>query len=225
MLTMHAMKAAEVLFAFSLTVCPTMPCFAQTSTQPEPQAQNKSQVTEGLEVRIIPDRSRIVVGQQLTLRIEIWNTGDEDFYICRNMLDFGAHACRLTLTFTPRGKGGGHGLAGDCYYQKPPPAEEFAGDLAALWILLPPKHFYGTTLKISREDYNRELEEPGRYRLTGEYDSEGLMSGINCNATSYFPDQVAKLRNKAWVGKIQSTPVTIQVVKAKPLPSASSASR
>jgi hypothetical protein len=127
--------------------------------------------------------------------------------------------------FTPRGKGGGHGLARDCYHEKPPPPEEFARDLAALWILLPPKHFYGTTLEISREDYNRELEEPGRYRLTGEYDSEGLMSGINCNATSYFPDQVAKLRNKAWVGKIQSTPVTIQVVKAKPAHSASSASR
>jgi hypothetical protein len=104
MLTMHAMKAAGVLFAFSLTVCATMPCFAQTSTQPETQAEKKSQVTEGLEVRIIPDKSRIVVGQRLTLRIEIWNTGDQDFYICRNLQDFGAFACHLTLTSLPVGK-------------------------------------------------------------------------------------------------------------------------
>jgi hypothetical protein len=214
--TMHAMKAARVLFVFSLTVCATMPSFAQSSAQPEPQTEMKAQVTEGLDVRIIPDKSRIVVGQRLTLRIEIWNTGDQDLYICRNMLDFSAYACRLTLTFTPRGKGEGHGVAGDCYNEKPPPPEDFAKNLAALWILLPPKHFYGTTLNISRVEYNRELEEPGRYRLTGEYVSGGLLSGANCNTTSYFPDQVAKLRNKAWVGKIQSTPVTIQVMKTKP---------
>jgi hypothetical protein len=211
---MHAMKAAEVLFAISLAVCATMPSLAQSSTQPRTQAEKNSQVTEGLEVRIIPNRSRIVVGQQLTLRIEIWNTGDQDFYICRDMLAFGGYACHLTLNFTPRGKANGHGLAADCYNEKPPPSEDFARYLTELWILLPPKHFYGTTLKISRLDYNRELEEPGRYRLTGEYSSGGLLSGANCNVTSYFPDQVARLRNKAWVGRIQSTPVTIQVVRA-----------
>jgi len=186
---------------------------AKTTASSEPDAQGRPESVKDLELRITPIKSVVAVGQTLRLRVEFWNDSSTPLFICKDFLAHAAVGCGLTFSFTPHGKGPGSGLAGDCYLDGR--KFNFAKELAQHWILLPPKTFYGTEVVLYPDSNNHELEEPGSYRLGGQYFSGGLLSGANCNAISLFPDEVALLPGKSWTGTLDSNSVAVRVVAKK----------
>jgi hypothetical protein len=186
---------------------------AKTTANSEPDFQGRPASVEDLALRITPTKSVVIVGQTLGLRVEFWNDGNTPLFICKDFLAQAAVGCGLTFSFTPHGTGPRSLSAGDCFLggQK----FNFAKELMQHWVLLPPKTFYGAGVVLYRDSNNHELEEPGSYRLSGEYSSGGLLSGANCNAISLFPDEVASLPGKSWTGRLNSNSVAIRVIAKK----------
>ena len=187
--------------------------YAKTTASSDPDSQRHTESVKDLELRITPLKSVVVVGQTLRLRVEFWSNGDTALFICKDFLASAAVGCGLTFSFTPHGTGPGSGSAGDCFLggQK----FNFAKELAQHWILLPPKSFYGTEVVLYRDSNNHELEEPGSYHLSGQYFAHGLLSKFNCNTVALFPDEVALLPWKSWVGTLDSNSVAIRVIAKK----------
>jgi len=184
-----------------------------TGSGAETDAQTQPESAKDLELRITALKSVVVVGQTLRLRVEFWNNGATPLFICKDFLTSSAVACGLTLSFTPHGTGPGSGLAGDCF----PGGQKFnfAKELAQHWILLSPKSFYGTEVLLHPSSNNHELEQPGNYHLSGQYFAYGLLSKFNCDTVALFPDEVALLPWKSWMGVLNSNVVAIRVVAKK----------
>jgi hypothetical protein len=64
---------------------------------PEPTTPALGQ-DEKIEVRISPVKNTIASGETLKVRVEIWNVGNKNIFVCR---DFQSHApqCGLRLIF------------------------------------------------------------------------------------------------------------------------------
>jgi hypothetical protein len=174
---------------------------------------------EHLEVRIVPLKNTIIAGETLQLRVEFWNKGNQDFFLCKEILE-PSSGCSLKLAFEPHGKGEAHGSAGDCVpwgMRKNPDknASAFEKELSRRWVLLPPRHFYGTVIPLDRDSNNHELEEPGTYRLSGRFASGGMLSTANCNDLVGYPEEVAQLPAGSWKGQVDTNTVVVRVVAKK----------
>jgi len=165
-----------------------------------------------LEVRLIPDKNVVTDGQILRLRVEFWNIGRKDLFVCKDFQLPNNSACGLTFTITPVGKGPGEGGAVDC---GAPAGESFAMDIAKEWVLLPPNHFYGTIINIDPDSYGGALTTPGRYRIKADYFSAGLAKAdgpMTCNRVAFYTKEIASLSAKVWEGNMHSEPMVIDVI-------------
>jgi hypothetical protein len=175
--------------------------------------QNAGKVERQIEVRIIPKTKVVRAGWPLEVQVEIWNVGSQQVFIEKTVYELCAHSpLRLSLDLGPPLKPGpGEACAADCIDD---PKASFTSRVVGRWITLPAGHFYGTVVRMDAGIFP-QLKTPGRWRLRGEYGSNGDLSSSICvfSPTLLDPEQVAKPPFKAWQGKEETNTVWIEVVR------------
>jgi hypothetical protein len=180
----------------------------------------QAQETKGtqIEVRLIPKKKSIKVGEVLEVRVEIWNVGSEPLFIEKDIYTLCGQPAPLSLRLElgPPIKplfGLGVGCAADCLYNA---KDSFARRLVYRWTVLPAGDFYGTVISMHLESF-QQLNTPGRWRLGGTYKSIGNLSSSHCWDTAPIPDneeQIKGLPYEAWQGEVDTNTVRIEVVRA-----------
>ncbi len=170
-----------------------------------------------VEVRLIPKKKSIKVGDVLQVRVEIRNVGTKSFFIEREIYDLCVAApLSLRLDLGPPMKpqtGPGHGCAGDCVYTA---NDSFARRLVGRWTVLSPGGFYGTDISVYPESLP-QLYTPGRWRLGGTYKSIGNLSSSHCWDTAPISDNAEQIKGlgiEAWQGEVDTNTVWINVLRA-----------
>ncbi len=193
----------------------SMLCAFQTLALGNPQEQETKDPK--IEVRLIPKKKSIKVGEVLEVRVEIRNVGTKTLFISNEIYNLCVAApLSLRLDLGPPMKplsGPGHGCAGDCIYTA---EDSFAKRLLWRWTVLPPGHFYGADISVYPDSFP-QLYTPGRWRLGGTYKSIGNLSSSPCWDTAPIPDsaeQIKKLPFEAWQGNVDTNSVWISVVRA-----------
>jgi hypothetical protein len=174
--------------------------------------QEQKQQSE-LEVRISPLKNVVVSGETLQLRVEMWNVGSDDLFICSDFNLITAQFCTLTLSFEPRGKGPRALSAADVGFPNEN-RKSFVDALVRNWISIPPGHYYGAIVELNPTSYP-ELSEVGGYRLQGRYISGGLLTPRNYNDLQAYPNEVARLPGKSWHGKVDTNSAVVHVISNK----------
>jgi hypothetical protein len=175
-------------------------------------ARTRKEESNQIEVRISSKTKTIRVGETLELQVEIWNVGDKQLFIEKDIYQLCSHS-PLSLNLDlgpPLEPGPGHGCAGDCMDD---PRASFASRLVQQWISLPVRHFYGTVVHMD-PDVFPQLKMPGRWRLRGEYKSNGDLSSSFCvfSPTPLDRQLTQKLPYKAWRGEAATNIVWVEVV-------------
>jgi hypothetical protein len=150
----------------------------------------------------------ITAGDTLAVRVEIWNVGNQDLFICKNFEGVRLVFCDLSLSFTPRAVAPRTEWAVDA---NPDENESFANALVRNWISIPPKHFYGMVVELDPSTYP-ELKTAGRYRIHGRYVSPGLLGSGYYNNLLEHSEEVSRLPGKSWQGDVDTNSAVIRVV-------------
>jgi hypothetical protein len=177
----------------------------------DPQDAESKQI----EVRLIPKKKSIKVGEVLEVRVEIWNVGSTPLFIEKAIYDLcipSPLSLRLELgpPMKPQAVGG---CASDCIYNG---KDSFAKRLVYRWTTLPSGDFYGTVVSMHPDSFP-QLNTPGRWPLHGTYKSIGNLSSSPCWDMAPIPDnedQIKGLPYEAWQGEVDTNTVWIEVVRA-----------
>jgi len=186
--------------------------------QPFMLGNSLAQGTENnqIEVKLIPLQKSIKAGESLKVRVEIWNRGPKPLFIRQatySLCASGPLSLRLELG-PPVKPQEGVGCAGDCIYGS---EDSFAAKLANEWTIIPSGSFYGAVDEMYPDAFP-QLTTPGRWRLTGTYESRGDLSLSLCWNPKPAPDeqeQLKKLHYQAWQGTIETGKAWIEVRQSK----------
>jgi hypothetical protein len=184
--------------------------------QPFALGSPQKQDTKGkqIEVRLVPYKKSIRVGEILEVRVEIWNLGSHPLFIEKAIYEPCGPSSPLSLRLElgpPIKPQEGHGCASDCVYGT---KDSFARRLVNRWTSLPAKNFYGTTVAMDPDTFP-ELKTPGRWRMRGTYKPSGDLSSEMCFDTAPLPDekeQIKALPYEAWQGETDTNTVWIEVL-------------
>jgi hypothetical protein len=203
------------LLAIAVALIPTLAVF-----QPLAVGNSQTQDATGkqIEVRLIPIKKSIRVGEVLEVRVEIWNVGSKSLFVERTIYEPCASPSPLSLRLDlgPPMKpqtGPGFGCSSDCVYTG---KDSFERRLLYRWTILPAGDFYGTVISIRPESFP-QLNTPGRWRLSGTYKSIGDLASSHCWDTAPIPDnkeQIKGLPYEAWQGEVDTNTVWIEVLRA-----------
>ena len=185
----------------------------------QPFALGKSQTQDTknkqIEVRLIPKKKAIKVGEDLEVRVEIWNTSGEPFFIPKAIHEFCGPSSPLSLRLElgpPIKPQEGYGCASDCLWHA---GDGFARRLVMGWTSLPAGSFYGTVISMHSDEFP-QLNRPGRWLLRGSYESAGDLSAeVVCLDAAPIPNNKELIDNlpyKAWRGSVNTNTVWIEVV-------------
>jgi hypothetical protein len=182
----------------------------------DPQTQDTE--SKQIEVKIIPTKKSIRVGDVLKVRVEIWNVSSKTYFIEKAIYEMCGPISPLSfrLDLGPPMKpqtGPGEACAADCGYTA---KDSFAERLVDRWISLPPGNFYGKEVALYPAIFP-QLKTPGRWRLSGIYKSMGDLSSSHCFDTAPIPDikeQIKGLHSEAWQGWVDANTAWIEVVSA-----------
>ena len=175
-------------------------------------AQAQSQKTTNhtspkLELKLIATKPAIQPGEQLKLRVELWNVGTEDVIIAQNLdSTFGNSA--LDLILTGQGVGESVGAVGDRFPETGEP--DFEKTFVTNWLTLNKKHFYGTHIYMDPIDFPH-LRKPGQYQVSAQYYSRGISSTPGWNGSFLKQADIDKLPLIAFEGAITSNNISIHV--------------
>ena len=181
----------------------------------DPQTQDNK--GKQIEVRLVPKKKSIKVGEVLEVRVEIWNVGSKPLFIEKAIYELCGPTSPLSLRLElgpPMKPQGGFGCAGDCAYTA---KDSFARRLVYRWTTLPPGDFYGTVVAMNPDSFP-QLNTPGRWRLRGTYKSVGNLSSSPCWDLAPIPDkeeQIKGLPYEAWQGELGTNTAWIEVVRAE----------
>ncbi len=184
-------------------------CLAAAGPFRAANPQEPNQIDNQIEVRISPATKTVTVGEQLEVRVEIRNIGNQQLLIDKNVFEWcDASPLSLYLELGPPLKPSvGTGCAADCFWK---PGESLANRVVESWIPLPVGHFYGATVRMD-QSFFPQLQTPGRWQLRGRYRSDGASSSSAC--LRWDPEEAAKLPYKAWKGAVDTNVVWIEVVR------------
>jgi hypothetical protein len=176
-----------------------------------PQTPEKANTQ--IEVKISPKTRVVNAGEELEVQVEIWNVGTQEVFIEKRVYSLSSHS-PLTLRLElgpPLKPGKGFNGAADCADN---PKEDFTSRLIGRWIPLPVGHFYGVVVRMDPDSFP-QLQTPGRWRLRGDYKSDGDLSSSICviHPTPLDPEEVARLPYKAWQGEEETNTVWINVLR------------
>jgi hypothetical protein len=180
------------------------------------KAQTQTPNGKQIEVRLVPRKKAIRVGDSLEVRVEIWNVGPHPFFIEKAIYQPCGPSSPLSLRLElgppikPQ-EGYGHGCAADCLDE----GDNFARKLINHWTSLLPETFYGTVLTMD-PDFFPQLKTPGRWRLRGTYRSIGGLSSGVCLGSVLHPEdaqQISALPYAAWEGETETNTVWVEVLR------------
>jgi hypothetical protein len=164
-----------------------------------------------LELRLIPVKRSILVGEQLKLRVELWNVGPDDVIVAQNLdSTFGNSSLSLSLDT-------GHGLESFGFVADRIPENtepDFEQTFVTSWLTLNKNHFYGTYVYMDPIEF-RHLRIPGRYRIQAQYLSRGILSTPGWNGSFLKQTDIDKLPIKAFAGSLDSNDINIIVTSRK----------
>jgi hypothetical protein len=160
-----------------------------------------------VEVRISAIKDKIAAGNSLSIRVEIWNVGSQDLFICKHFHGLRLVYCDLDLTFQPSVEAARHVWAVDTIQDE---KESVVDALTRNWTSIPPNHFYGSIIQLDPR-YYPELNAPGHYRINGRFVSEGLLSTVYYNTLAKHPEEVAHLPGKSWKGEVETNSIRVDV--------------
>jgi len=177
-----------------------------------------------LSVRISTERTRYQPGEDVRLHVEIWNEGDHDLFIFKN-IDAGVSNALATITLTlydgNKATRRGFAIASDSFSAERASYPPLARELPRYWIALPPQHFYGQEV-ILRAAWFRKLSVPGKYRIQGKYSARGFLAQDINNPLLHYAEELKQLPYEAWVGEVETNSVWIEVAKKAGTPRVSS---
>jgi hypothetical protein len=160
-------------------------------------------------VRLVSHTSRISPGNSIELRVEVQNNGPKTLFIGRDLEAPNNAMSRLEL-YLEHDHRLDKPMSNSAADYLPDDKEPFSNILAREWLPLPPNHFYGQTVVMSPSDFPR-LRTPGRYRVKGQYISEGFGSPRQDNPFRARAADISKLPYTAWEGEIETNSVWITV--------------
>lgn len=170
--------------------------------------RSSSDSTPKIELRIVPEKATIRPGEQLKLRVELWNLGTEDVIIAQNLNSTSGNST-LGLIL---GAGFGEETVGSVSDRIPEPGQpDFEKTFVTNWLTLNKNHFYGTYVYMDPIEFPH-LRKPGHYEVRAQYLSRGVSSTPGWNGGYLKQEDVEKLPLTALKGTINSNTVKIQVI-------------
>ena len=204
------------LLRVGLTVSLLVAVCAWVTLTPVVRSSQSNQKGTGqvkLGLLVSAERTAIVQGQQLPLKIEIWNEGTESVFVTNQFESESGLLSALQFTLEDsRGKrySSAFGLASDFG-----PGHRFtlSSALVGSWSVLLPNHLQGTVVNLAPDSYP-ELAKLGSYRISATYSTLGLVDAYH-GALSVQPAEIESLPAKLWRGEIKSNSIAIKVVQKK----------
>ena len=178
-----------------------------------PQTIDPAEFKQQISVRISTDHRRFRPGETVRVRVEIWNHGNEDLFVFKNVDGSFSNAIagiQLTMFQGAKVVGPTKAAASDSFASQRSSYPPLSSELARYWIPLPPDHFYGGEVALDPSWYERLLV-PGRYRIQGHYSSRGFLARDINNPLLYYTPELKQLPYKAWEGEVETNSVSIEI--------------
>jgi len=169
-------------------------------------------------VRLSLAKQRYMVGEQIQVRVEVENQGNEPLYVSNSISEVENRMGYVQFDLTDAK---GHRQSpqsrwiGDVF--APSPQEPDWRVLLGSWPLLSPQSSISSQLSLDGAMFPF-LTRPGRYKLSGTYSSAGLSYGLNYSRMGLKQEDVASLRFSSWSGKVRSNSVWVTIVPAQAQP-------
>ena len=118
-----------------------------------------------LKLRLFAAKPSIRSGEELKIRVELWNLGAEDVIVAQNL---GSTFGNSALSFILETDGGEESFSaiGDRFPESAEP--DFERTFVTNWLTLNKNHFYGTHVSMDPIEFPH-LRKPGRYRVHAQY--------------------------------------------------------
>jgi hypothetical protein len=176
------------------------------------QSQPEDERTAKLSLRVSALKDAITSGDALGLRVEIWNEGTTDIFVCKDFERLSWPFCNVSFSIensTGRYSSQYNVAIDSDPREKVPLTKALSRD----WIALRQNHYYGTTVKLDPASYP-QLREPGRYQILGQYGSSGFVQSYH-GSLLVESGELEHLQAISWQGQIDAKAITIRVLPAK----------
>jgi hypothetical protein len=163
-----------------------------------------------IAVRLTRERTNYRPGDDIRLRVEIWNKSSHDLFISKEINFSSITGLELAVskgeqTYVPE-----VASISDSFGSKRTNYLPLSAELSGYWIALPPGHFYGGEIVLSPLEFP-VLRNPGRYRIQGKYSSQGFLANNVNNSLLHYAEELKKMPYASWVGEVQTNSVSIDV--------------
>lgn len=175
--------------------------------------QTANDVKPQISVRISTDHVRFHPGEDIKLRVEIWNESSQDLFVFKDIDNTFSNALatiHLTLYHGNQIIGPTMAAASDSFSSERLTYPPLSSELPRWWIAVPPKHFYGGEVVMKRSWFEK-LKVPGKYRIQGKYSSRGFLTQDINNPLAHYSQELKQLPYEAWVGEVETNSVWIEV--------------
>jgi hypothetical protein len=205
---LKSLYACSAILCLLATVQSSPNLSAPRTGQSSPVVQQGEQPAK-VSLRASAPKNAINSGEILELRVEIWNEGSTDVFVCK---DFGRNSwpfCHVDFTIEDSSGRSGSQLSSAIDldpFQKVPLARALVRD----WIALRPNHFCGTTVKLDPATFP-QLRKLGRHKVLAEYSSPGLVQGYH-GTLVIESGELERLPAKSWQGQVEAKPVIVRIL-------------
>jgi hypothetical protein len=195
------------LFGLGLVGVMIVACFSEPVRPTLHQAQTKNE--QSLIVKIVPIKTVVFSGENVDLRVEVWNEGSDEVFIGKNLgyPSDSTGGVELFVEHNSRLDRSMNKSAGDYIVDLKTP---FASLVTSHFIALAPGHFYGQVVSMDPGDFPR-IKIPGRYLIKGEYIAGGFYGGGEGNPLQGHEAEIKTLPYKAWEGRVDTNSVWMEV--------------
>ena len=183
------------------------------SAKIEMPAQAQPSSGQGIAVKISCVRPIIYAGDSIDLQAEISNESPTDLFIYRDLHGADNSVARLNL-YLRDGSRLDRPVANSAADFIEDHRESFVNQFVKWWIALAPERSYGQKITMSPSDFP-QLKVPGRYRIEGEYMSDGFFSPGPNNPLQGYKSELQALLYKAWEGRVDTNSIWIEVKATK----------
>jgi hypothetical protein len=192
-----------------IVLLPLLVAIAMHAQQKTPETKP----SDAISVRISSVVLRYAPGTDINVRVEIWNTSSETFFISKDVDDITSNAITsLTLTMYKNDQeiGPAMNILADSFSSNRTSYPPLFMELPRYWIALAPNHFYGTTLVFHLSSL-QGLRAPGRYKLQGTYRSRGFLAQDINNPLAHYVQELKTLPFHVWTGEVKTNSLWIEI--------------
>jgi hypothetical protein len=167
------------------------------------QDRRSAERDNSITVKIQANKRFFIPGENVSLHVEIRNTGSKDIFVEKNFSLYGG-SLEILLHYGTKIDGPSERVSIDYLPGNPndPKKPPLVNELSRYWIALPPGHFYGGEVILDSRSFKR-LWVPGRYRIEGQYHSGGFFVPDDYgNPLASYAEELKQLPYHAWEGRV-----------------------